>query len=476
MDVLIIEDRDDKFELYLVELKKLLYCEIDRNISVLEAKKSIKKKHYNLILINHNLLDKKDNLLDQTRIDQANSNYSIIIFTDNFEKEEIKSNCFFVPENNILSKEFSKILHKAIFNSLPMNQQQKKMLNIAIIEDSVDDYELYERKLSSIFENFNISHYISPCKALEEMKAKSYDLILLDYQLPEMSGIDFLNNLYQQHCTLPCPIIALTGQGNEGVAVEIMKLGVQDYITKDNISLESLSKSIYRAFHKFNLKRLESEKKSELLLFAHTVAHDIKAPLGRISSYANLLKININEKFIDNIIEDSAYIASFLDSLLCFAELGRSVVKKSEIDLALIVEQAIKNLEIDIKNRKAKITVSKLPIIYGDKVCLIQLFQNLISNSLKYCVRNPLIKISAETKNNFVIVNVTDNGIGILKKMAKKIFKPFVRVANGFDTSGIGLGLALCDLIAKQHQGKINAYPQKTGGTIFSVIFPAYNK
>jgi signal transduction histidine kinase len=349
-----------------------------------------------------------------------------------------------------------------------------KRWNILIIEDSKDDLELYSRLLNKIFKDCIIDHCCLLDHAIKAIKSTQYNLILLDYNLPDMTGLDLIRAIKLAGIDLLCPIVALTGQGNEDVAVEFMRLGASDYIPKDKISLESLSNSINKSFNAFRTKQIEREKQEELYRFVHTIAHDLKGPLGRIGAYANLLAKrpeNIGSKYVQNIQEDSIYMVEFIDNLLLYAESGRSSAEKTEVDLNLVVEKSLKNLELEIASRDAVIKADSLPIVLGDKISLVQLFQNLISNSIKYCEQRPWIEISSEFKTNHMIVSLADNGIGIAKDKIKDVFKPFTRIANDLGKSGLGLGLALCETIANQHGAIIDLIPRKDGGTKANIVF-----
>jgi signal transduction histidine kinase len=349
-----------------------------------------------------------------------------------------------------------------------------KKLNILIIEDSPDDVELYTRHLNKIFSFCDIEHASMAEDGIRLLKIKRYDLVLLDYNLPSMNGVDFMRTINLANNILSFPIIALTGQDNTNIAVEFMRLGVSDYIPKNEISFESMSRSIHNALENFHIKQIEHEKQLELYRFAHTIAHDLKAPLGRIGAYSNLLAKkykNLECKYIDNIQEDSHYMVEFLDNLLLYAESGRSDIAKTQVDLNLVVEKSIRNLELEIANRDAVIKIGNLPKIYGDNLSLTQLFQNLISNSIKYCQMRPEIEISSETRSGYKLVSLMDNGIGIAKNKIKEAFKPFSRIANDLGRSGLGLGLALCETIAQQHSATIDLMPRKDGGTKANIVF-----
>lgn len=350
----------------------------------------------------------------------------------------------------------------------------KSILKIIIIEDSIDDVELYSRILKKIWDA-RILHFSTAEDAIEPLKTEEYDLILLDYNLPKISGVDFLKHLIELEVNLRAPVIALTGIGNEKIAVEFMRLGVTDYLPKSDVNPDNLKKVVGNALTKFFHKKLESEKQEELALFAHTVAHDLKGPLGRITSYARLLSKKTEEKYskyTTNIIDDASYMTDFLDHLMLYAETGRSNIDMYEVDIQDIIDQAIQNLEIQIKEKHAEIRYSALGNVIGSKIALIQLFQNLISNSIKYSLKEPRITITYQEEENGILISFTDNGIGIPPEMAEKALKPFNRIPNSLNEKGTGLGLALCDKIVKQHHGQITINTPEQGGTRFNISFP----
>lgn len=353
---------------------------------------------------------------------------------------------------------------------------QKKNISILVIEDSIDDLELYSRLLSKIFNNPNIGECLSADEGREAIKDNNYDLILLDYNLPGINGLDFVKSINQMDLELVPPIIALTGQGNEKIAVEFMRLGVCDYILKSDISKESLSFAINKALESSYNAKIEHEKRLEQARFAHTVAHDLRAPLGRIAAYSKMIQSKEQGspicKYVQNIKEDSKYMIDFLDNLLAYAEAGRSGATKDKVDLNDIVQQSMHNLEIEIKSRDAAVSFEELPQIYGNSISLVQLFQNIISNALKYTKEKPVIEVTSEVNNDSAIITVKDNGIGIDPEQSGAILEPFTRLSNDLDASGLGLGLALCKTIIKQHMADIKICPSSKGGTEVSLIFP----
>lgn len=346
---------------------------------------------------------------------------------------------------------------------------------ILIIEDSEDDFELYQRIIQKNFRS-QIEYFPSAENALRHLTEEShFDLALIDYNLPGMNGIEFLKALNEKKLKLECPVIALTGQGSEEIVLKFVKLGVEDYLQKNLINAQSLSMAIENAMQKYVNQKNEADKQKELLFFAHTLAHDLKSPLGRLQAYSKLVQINPSkqEDYINHLQENANYLMEFIDKLLMYAEYGRLEIEQEEVDLNDVLQKSIENLEMDIAKCHAHIHITdNLPKVHGSSISLVQMFQNLISNSMKYCTIQPEIDIHATLEDQEVTVSLIDNGIGIPKKEMSKIFKPFARLENKLDVSGTGLGLALVKNIVDQHHGRIKIVPRKEGGTQFDVTLP----
>lgn len=358
-----------------------------------------------------------------------------------------------------------------------MLQKISQEFKILIIEDSYDDFEIYQEIINKIFVSCIIDHSRSAEEGIENLKNSKYNVILLDYNLPKMNGIDFLWALNLIQLELDCPIIAVTGSGDENTVLEFMRLGVDDYIPKSQISLQTLGNSINRAFKSFYSKKSEIDREKEMSRFSLSLAHDLKSPANRILSYSNLLIKRITDqksaKYIENIVDDVEYMIEFIDKLLQFARFGSESIEKSVVDLNEVLSKAIKNLEEEIKEYKAEVKSNRiLPKVQGDMISLVRLFQNLISNSIKYSEQDPIIEITSRIENQSITVNISDNGVGIDNCYIDKVFVPLERIDNKLNRPGTGLGLALCKSIANIHLATIDIKSENNKGTIVTITFP----
>ena len=165
-------------------------------------------------------------------------------------------------------------------------------MNILLIEDCKHDIENYIFLLHKIFDQCKIFEAKNAKEAYEAISKKKFDLIILDYNLPGENGIEIIQDILKDKSI---PIIVLTGMGDEDIAVEFMKAGASDYIAKSNLSISSMQRSISNVLEKHKMNLLVKSKQEELYNFSHTIAHDLRAPLGRINTYIDLIKKSSNK-------------------------------------------------------------------------------------------------------------------------------------------------------------------------------------
>lgn len=347
----------------------------------------------------------------------------------------------------------------------------KCVKSVLIIEDSIDDQELYQRLLKKIVPNARIINCTDAKSALSLLSDETtrYSIVLLDYNLPGACGLSVLKELNDADKMRHGPIIMLTGQGNEDVAVECLGHGARDYITKQRLSVESLKRSMQNALDKHRAEHAARERDHELNVFAETLAHDLKAPLGRVMVYLRALgkKHNLSDDmYFQNIKEDVDYTLFFLKRLLEYTQNGRSNMQLQPVDLNQVVQKSIDNLECMIKEHDVDIHYENMPEVEGDEIALVQFFQNMISNAIKYNKNKPEIKIDWVKKHHKKHILIHDNGVGIPPEKSKEIFEPFKRLCCDGEEH-MGLGLALCHKIARQHKGDVFVKPRTEGGSTF---------
>lgn len=357
-----------------------------------------------------------------------------------------------------------------------------KSINVLIIDDDEDGRFAFRRFLTQLsgFEA-NVIEAETGEDGLDKYRSNSFDVVLLDYSLPGISGIDVLEKLKQLDAD--APVIMLTGLGDENVAVEVMKLGAVDYLPKDRVSTDSMHRAVTHAIEQTELKRQVRTQRHELETFANVLAHDLKTPLNGVMGFAELLLLKSEEtdeynnikQEIRFIYQSAHHMNALISSLQQYAN-GGLELEAHEFDLQEALDQAKNNLATTIAEHKAVIHIdTNIPRIFGCKSQIIQLFQNLIANGIKYCeATTPEIIIRTGDTGDGTVITVKDNGIGIREDQTKDIFTAFSRLhADQEVYEGTGLGLATCKRIVERHNGRIWCTSQLGHGSTFHVYLPA---
>lgn len=223
-------------------------------------------------------------------------------------------------------------------------------------------------------------------------------------------------------------------------------------------------------------------KNGELERFAYITSHDLKQPLRNIGSFAGLMRRYIDqpEKTEKNIeylteIENSANRMSLMiEDILSFSKIDKTEIVIEDVDLVELVEDFKRSHSELLKENKASIDYSNLPVVSGNKIYFSLLFQNLFENGIKYNKSgNPLIAIKSSIKNNNYMIRVRDNGIGISQEFSRAIFEPFKRLHSNRTYEGTGLGLSICKKIVETYNGQLwIETDENTPGTTFVVSIP----
>ncbi|MGD9200842.1 MAG: ATP-binding protein [Chitinispirillia bacterium] len=218
----------------------------------------------------------------------------------------------------------------------------------------------------------------------------------------------------------------------------------------------------------------------ELEQFAFIVSHDLQEPLRMVSSYIKLIEIRYKGKldkegheFIDFAVDGAKRMQVLIKDLLAYSRVAEEGKSFDLTECRAVYEKTTKNLEISIKEHEAKVTCDVLPQVLADESQLVQLFQNLIGNALKFCKdRLPEIHVSAEKEGKFWKFGIHDNGIGIASEYQERVFQVFERLHSTENYKGTGIGLATCKKIVERNGGKI-WFDSKVGkGTTFWFTIP----
>ncbi len=239
------------------------------------------------------------------------------------------------------------------------------------------------------------------------------------------------------------------------------------------------------------------DSNQELENFAYVAAHDLQEPLRKIMMFTDILQHEpgngFSEKgrdYMEKIVESAARMQKLVEDLLQFGAVD-SITGFETVDLDKILSQVLSDMEITVSQTHARITISSLPAIEANMTQMQQLFQNLLSNALKFSGENAVITISGEMTGDipattakkpngippkFCKISVKDNGIGFEEIYLDKIFSPFQRLHGKKEYEGTGIGLAICRKIVEKHHGVITAESIPGKGATFIIVLPLSQK
>ena len=230
-----------------------------------------------------------------------------------------------------------------------------------------------------------------------------------------------------------------------------------------------------------NLKLEElARSNEELEQFAYVSSHDLQEPLRMITSYLQLLQRRYQgkiddkaDKYIYFAVDGASRMQNLINDLLEFSRVTTRAREPEPTDSEFVLNQVLSNLEIYIKENKATVSHDSLPEVMADSTQLVQVFQNLIANGIKFHSEEaPKIHISAEKKASEWVFSVQDNGIGIDPQYSEKIFEVFKRLHEKEEYPGTGIGLAICKKIVERHGGRIWVESELGKGSTFYFTLP----
>ncbi len=220
---------------------------------------------------------------------------------------------------------------------------------------------------------------------------------------------------------------------------------------------------------------------AELKRFAYVASHDLQEPLNHVSNYVQLLEMRYGDRldedakdFIGFAVEGVSLMQTLIDDVLAYSKVDSQVSQFELTEVKVSLEQALTNLQKRIRESKARIIIQdSLPTIMADKTQLMQLFQNLIGNAIKFrSAAAPEIEIKAERKEDEWLFSVKDNAIGIEPQFSDRIFVIFQRLHTRDEYPGTGMGLAICKKIIECHRGRIWVESELGKGSTFYFTIP----
>jgi len=358
-------------------------------------------------------------------------------------------------------------------------------MRVLLIEDNPGDARLvHEIFGESGTRGATVMHVESMDAAERHVTAHPVDLIVLDLGLPDAEGLTAVQRV--RAAAPGVPLVVLTCLDSETLAVQALQHGAQEYLVKGQTEPRAILRAMHLAVERealqreLAMQRRELERSNaDLQQFAYAASHDLQEPLRMVISYTELLakrykgQLDSNaDDFIDFAVDGATRMQRLIRDLLVFAQVGKSDLVLSRVASEDALRGALFNLTDVIKASGARVTHDPLPIVRGDETQLIQLFQNLIGNAIKY--QNgaiPEVHISAiKTNAGAWMFSVKDNGLGIEPQYFEKIFGMFQRLHGRNEYAGTGIGLAICKRIVERHGGHIFVESQPGQGSTFRFV------
>jgi len=356
-------------------------------------------------------------------------------------------------------------------------------LRVLLVEDEPADAELMIRVLRRAGFEASEDRVQTAEEFTGSVRKNSYDVVLADYKLPNWNGMESVELLRREG--LDTPVILVSGALGDQTAVDCIKRGAADYVLKDNLA--RLPDSVRRAVCEKGLRQQHKQGQEDLARsnrdleqFAYVASHDLQEPLRMVAIYTQLLEERYRgkldsdaDKYIHYAVDGALRMQKLVQDLLAFSRVGRQGGIPQSTDCNAVLQESLKNLESAIQESGAVVQSTQLPVVIADRSQLIQVFQNLIGNAIKFrSTAIPTIRVSAEEAGTEWVFSVADNGIGIEAEQRENVFVIFRRLHTRAEYPGNGIGLSICKKIIEQHGGRIWVESEPGYGSIFYFTLP----
>lgn len=375
---------------------------------------------------------------------------------------------------------------------------------LLIVDDSPEDRTFYRRALHG---TEGAAYRFVEASSVEEGLACCTDdpfhCVLLDLNLPDGNGLELLDRLPRSGGRLGVPVVMLTGQGNEAVAVAAMKAGAKDYLPKGVLTADALRRAVGNAVEKGLLEaRLEAQhlrlaqanrdlarKNREIQSFYHVVSHELKTPLMVIREFTSILLDGLAGPILDaqrehlGLVRDNCdHMATLVNDLLDFCRLenGQITLHPEAVDVGALVQRVLRNMAPIAESKGITLAAEAAPglsAVRADPHRLRQVLDNLVVNALKFTPAGGSVRLAVAAEPGpprRLGVSVVDTGVGIPADQVERVFERFHQVDGGSSgrPHGLGLGLTLCRGLVELHGGEIGVTSAPGKGSTFRFTLP----
>lgn len=396
----------------------------------------------------------------------------------------------------------------------------EEKLKILVVDDDEVDRIAVRRALTKAGVDMELSEVGDGKSAIALLNTDtSYDCVFLDYRLPDQDGLSLLQNLRSNNIRVP--VVVLTGQGDDQIAVELMKAGASDYLSKSRLSSEILAQilrntiRVHRAEMQVALANQQLRESNLLLIrknqeleaqrrhielqnlklieasrlksqFLATMSHELRTPMNAIIGFSQLLlrpkcgELTYKQQdMIQRIFNNGKHLLMLLNEVLDFSKLeaGRLDLKPEVFDLSKLVNATVQEMRslVEEKNLSLLIQIElQNLVVFNDPTRMRQILTNLLSNAIKFTESGAIAVELKEVSPNQVEIAVCDTGIGIAPADLENIFEAFRQVDQSTTRkySGTGLGLPIIKALIQMMGGNITVESQLGQGSVFRIQLP----
>jgi hypothetical protein len=365
---------------------------------------------------------------------------------------------------------------------------------VLLIEDNPGDADLVRLRLVESDSGVNVSCVNRLADGLASMAKEAPSVVLLDLNLPDSHGADTFRKVLEKAPGVP--VVILSGQDDEALAMKALHQGVQDYLVKGDITSGHLERVMRYAIERQALLRsLEMSRHQQLEFknqFLSHVSHELRTPLTCIYQFVTILmdglagEINPEQRYhlttvLNSVHQLRAMIRDLLEATR--AESGKIRIEPRCITMADLIQQAVSMMAATAKEKHVGLEVgldSRIPFVYADPDRVLQVLINLIDNGIKFTPLEGSVLVKAclvEADPNMVYLSVADSGRGIGPEAKALIFERLYQDPNSVDNNraGLGLGLFIAKELVELHGGKIWVASEVGNGSTFSFTLPLYS-
>ena len=366
--------------------------------------------------------------------------------------------------------------------------------HVLLIEDNPGDADLVRLRLVEGKSAVEVNCVNRLSDGLDSLKERSPSVILLDLNLPDSQGAETFRKVLEKAPNVP--VVILSGQDDEALAMKALHQGVQDYLVKGAISSSGLDRAMrYAVERQALLRSLEMSRKQQLEFknqFLSHVSHELRTPLTCIHQFVTILldglagEVSPDQRdHLKTILKSVNQLGSMARDLLeaSRAESGKVRIEPRCVAIGELIRQAVAMMRPVAKEKEVGFEVgvdTRIPFVQGDPDRILEVLINLIDNAIKFTPQGGSATVRAclvQTDPDFVYISVADTGSGIAPEARALVFERLYQDPNAVDNNrkGLGLGLFIAKELVSLHGGRIWVASEPGNGSTFSFTLPVYS-